>query len=157
MLDLQRRRRLRELRGKSDSIRAAVRNYDVKMPPGEQSPPPSAPVRDQARFLRRTASEAERRLWARMRNHGLGVKFRRQHPIGSYIVGFFCREAGLVVEVDPRPGERDAVGRPDGDRVPGLHGRVVDADRRTQSRQQLRRQGRPAGLTEHRLRVREGH
>jgi len=43
----------------------------------------AAPVRDQARFLRRNASEAERRLWSRLRNHGLGVKFRRQHPIGA--------------------------------------------------------------------------
>jgi len=77
----------------------------------------TVPVRDQARFLRRTASEAQRRLWSRLRNHGLGVKFRRQHPIGPYIVDFFCREAGLVIEVDTRPGERDGVARPDADRA----------------------------------------
>jgi adenine-specific DNA-methyltransferase len=88
-----------------------VKNHDMKMPPGEQLPPASAPVRDQARFLRRTASDAERRLWSRPRSHGLGVKFRRQHPIGPYIVDFFCREAGLVIEVDPGPASRGGVGR----------------------------------------------
>ncbi len=77
----------------------------------------TVPVRDQARFLRRNASEGERRLWSRLRNHGLGVKFRRQHPIGPYIVDFFCREAGLVIEVDPRPAERDGASRPDADRA----------------------------------------
>jgi very-short-patch-repair endonuclease len=89
----------------------------MKMPASMQSPPASAPVRDQARFLRRTASEAERRLWLRLRNHGLGVKFRRQHPIGPYIVDFFCPEAGLVVEVEPEAGESDGVGRPHPDRA----------------------------------------
>jgi adenine-specific DNA-methyltransferase len=49
-------------------------------------------------------------------NHGLGVKFRRQHPIGPYMVDFFCREAGLVVEVDPGPVRRDGVVRPDAER-----------------------------------------
>jgi very-short-patch-repair endonuclease len=64
-------------------------------------PDDQTPVCDTARLLRRTASEAERRLWARLRNHGLGVKFRRQHPIGPYIVDFFSQEARLVVEVEP--------------------------------------------------------
>ena len=45
--------------------------------------------------------DAEFRLWCELRNGGLdGLKFRRQHPIGSYIVDFFCAEAKLVVEVD---------------------------------------------------------
>ena len=58
------------------------------------------PIRERVRMLRREAGEAERRLWARLRNHGLGVKFRRQHPIGSYVPDFFCHQAGLVVEID---------------------------------------------------------
>jgi very-short-patch-repair endonuclease len=95
----------------------------MKMPPGEQSPPASAPVRDQARFLRRTASDAERRLWSRLRNHGLGVKFRRQHPIGPYIVDFFCREAGLVIEVEPGPASRGGVGRAEAERARSLEER----------------------------------
>ena len=65
------------------------------------------PMRDRVRMLRREAGEAERRLWARLRNHGLGVKFRRQHPIGSYVADFFCHQAGLVVEIDGGQNQRD--------------------------------------------------
>lgn len=43
---------------------------------------------------------AERTLWSYLRNKQLGVKFRRQHPIGNFIVDFYSRESSLVVEVD---------------------------------------------------------
>ena len=57
--------------------------------------------RDYARGLRRRQTDAERRLWARLRDRRLlGVKFARQVPIGPYIVDFCCREAKLVVELD---------------------------------------------------------
>jgi very-short-patch-repair endonuclease len=40
-------------------------------------------------------------LWERLRDRRLnGVKFRRQHPIGAYVVDFYCAEARLVIEVD---------------------------------------------------------
>src|SRR5271154_5064040 len=56
-----------------------------------------------ARRLRRTATIPERMLWNRLRGGSLaGLKFRRQQPIGPYIVDFFCHEAALVVEVDGR-------------------------------------------------------
>lgn len=42
----------------------------------------------------------EQRLWLRLRAKQLGVKFRRQHPIGPYIVDFACVRARLAVEVD---------------------------------------------------------
>jgi very-short-patch-repair endonuclease len=46
-------------------------------------------------------TDAEERLWYNLRRHGLsGYKFRRQHPLGSYILDFYCAKAGLVVEVD---------------------------------------------------------
>ena len=45
-------------------------------------------------------TEAERILWARIRGKQLGVYFRRQVPIGSYIVDFVSIKSGLVVEVD---------------------------------------------------------
>ena len=55
----------------------------------------------QARRLRRESTEAERKLWAELSSARLnGVKFRRQHPIGSYIVDFVSLERKLVVEVD---------------------------------------------------------
>jgi very-short-patch-repair endonuclease len=45
--------------------------------------------------------DAEFRLWCELRNRGLdGLRFRRQHPVGPYIVDFFCPERNLIVEVD---------------------------------------------------------
>ena len=57
-------------------------------------------LRRYARELRRNMTKAERRLWRRLRGEQLGVKFRRQQPIGRYIVDFVCLERRLVVEVD---------------------------------------------------------
>src|SRR3984893_13782608 len=54
-----------------------------------------------ARRLRRAATDAERRLWYRLRARQIdGAKFVRQEPIGPYIVDFVCREQRLIVEVD---------------------------------------------------------
>jgi very-short-patch-repair endonuclease len=39
-------------------------------------------------------------LWQRLRNSQLGLKFRRQHPIGPYVADFYCREAKLIIEID---------------------------------------------------------
>jgi very-short-patch-repair endonuclease len=56
---------------------------------------------ERARTLRQTATAAERRLWWRLRARQLGgLKFRRQHGIGPYVVDFACLECGLVVELD---------------------------------------------------------
>jgi adenine-specific DNA-methyltransferase len=43
---------------------------------------------------------AEELLWQRLRNRQLNAKFRRQRPIGPFIVDFYCAEARLVVEID---------------------------------------------------------
>ncbi len=57
--------------------------------------------RTRARELRRRQTEAERRLWSRLRGRQvMGAKFRRQHPLGPYIVDFCCPEARLVIEID---------------------------------------------------------
>src|SRR5690606_5880726 len=57
--------------------------------------------RDRARELRATMTDSERRLWRCLRMRQLdGYRFRRQHPIGPYIVDFACLAARLVVEVD---------------------------------------------------------
>jgi very-short-patch-repair endonuclease len=53
------------------------------------------------RELRKAMPEAEHRLWHFLRNRNLcGVKFRRQHPIGRYIVDFACIERMVIVELD---------------------------------------------------------
>ena len=57
--------------------------------------------RDRARELRATMTDSERRLWRCLRMRQLdGYRFRRQHPVGPYIVDFACLAARLVVEVD---------------------------------------------------------
>jgi very-short-patch-repair endonuclease len=54
-----------------------------------------------AKALRRRQTDAERCLWAQLRAHRLTRwKFKRQQPIGSYIVDFVCFRARLVIEVD---------------------------------------------------------
>ena len=54
-----------------------------------------------ARELRQRQTDAERALWARLRNKQFeGVKFRRQQPIGPYIVDFASFGKRLIVEVD---------------------------------------------------------
>lgn len=53
-----------------------------------------------ARHLRRHLTDAERALWRALRGEQLGVKFRRQHPIGRYTVDFVCLSHRLVVELD---------------------------------------------------------
>ena len=51
--------------------------------------------------MRKTPSPAEARLWAYLRNHQrLGFSFRRQHPVGPYIVDFCCSKAKLIIELD---------------------------------------------------------
>ena len=54
-----------------------------------------------ARDLRQNPTDAERKLWAHLRLRQVhGHKFRRQRPIGPYIVDFVCLEERLVIEVD---------------------------------------------------------
>ncbi len=56
---------------------------------------------DTARSLRARSTEAERKLWSRLRDWRLmGFKFNRQAPRGRYILDFLCVEGGLAVEVD---------------------------------------------------------
>src|SRR5260221_13965154 len=57
--------------------------------------------RSLAASMRKRMGEAELRLWLRLRKPGLNrLRFRRQAPIGPYIVDFFCPLHRLVVEVD---------------------------------------------------------
>ncbi|MCK6383509.1 MAG: DUF559 domain-containing protein [Rhodocyclaceae bacterium] len=53
-----------------------------------------------ARKLRHDMTDAERRLWSRLRGHQLGAHFRRQAPLERYVLDFVCFPARLVIEVD---------------------------------------------------------
>jgi very-short-patch-repair endonuclease len=54
-----------------------------------------------AKNLRKNLADAERFLWKQLRAKQVeGLKFRRQEPIGKYIVDFVCFEKALLIEVD---------------------------------------------------------
>ena len=58
-------------------------------------------LKQRRRELRRNQSDAERALWAKVRNKQFfGMKFFRQYSIGPYILDFYCPTVKLVVELD---------------------------------------------------------
>ena len=61
----------------------------------------SSKIRSIARALRKNSTDAERLLWAALRDHRLnGASFRRQVPIKNFIADFVCHAAKLVIELD---------------------------------------------------------
>ena len=73
---------------------------------------------ENARHLRRAATDAERRLWSALRDRRLeGYRFRRQYPIGRFIVDFACTQHRLIVEAD---GGQHADSEPDRRRTANL-------------------------------------
>lgn len=68
------------------------------MPYAKRGTPDFLPLK---RRLRSDTTAAEKRLWAHLRlRQFCGLKFRRQHGIGPYIVDFYCANRSLVIEVD---------------------------------------------------------
>ena len=58
-------------------------------------------IRLRAKELRKKATPVEKILWEKLRNRQLhGLKFRRQHPLGTFIVDFYCPAQRLVIELD---------------------------------------------------------
>lgn len=56
---------------------------------------------DLARILRKNLTPQERKLWNLLKNHQFyGFEFRRQYPIGDYIVDFICRKEKIIIELD---------------------------------------------------------
>ena len=53
-----------------------------------------------ARKLREDMTEAELKLWEYLRTKPSGYKFRRQHPLGNYILDFYCHKLRISIEVD---------------------------------------------------------
>ena len=60
----------------------------------------SSRARANAQALRSSMTDSERKLWSGLRGEQLGVKFRRQHPLGAYIADFACLSPKLIVELD---------------------------------------------------------
>jgi len=58
-------------------------------------------IQANARNLRRHSTPAETLLWESLRGRRLaGLRFRRQHPVGRFILDFYCPSCNLVIEVD---------------------------------------------------------
>ncbi|GJL95731.1 MAG: endonuclease [Hyphococcus sp.] len=56
---------------------------------------------ERAKHLRKNQTNAERLFWRAVKVKRLnGFKFRRQHPLGSYVVDFICLEKKLIIELD---------------------------------------------------------
>ena len=83
---------------------AAQREWGVR--PGGRGEghirPRSSPgVRTAARRMREEPTDSEGLLWSALRDRRLaGRKFRRQHPVGRFVLDFYCHEERLAVEVD---------------------------------------------------------
>jgi very-short-patch-repair endonuclease len=61
----------------------------------------SSKTTEAARFLRRRSTLPERLLWDHLRNRRFnGLKFRRQHTFGPYVLDFYCAELKLAIELD---------------------------------------------------------
>jgi very-short-patch-repair endonuclease len=71
-------------------------------------------LKEAARALRGDMTDAEQRLWTKLRRKQLGHPFYRQKPLGGFVVDFYCHAARLVIEVDggqhftPEGREKDA-------------------------------------------------
>jgi len=54
-----------------------------------------------AKELRNNMTQSESKLWEKLnKKQFLGLRFRRQHPIGSYIADFYCHKLNMVIELD---------------------------------------------------------
>jgi very-short-patch-repair endonuclease len=69
---------------------------------------------EKARKLQKAVTTAEQRAWRLLRDRNrVGLKFRRQHPIGKFVVDFYCQQSRLAVELDgsvhaqPRQASKD--------------------------------------------------
>ena len=70
-------------------------------------------LRTFCRALRKEGTQGEAILWSQLRARQLGYQFRRQVPIGEYIVDFYCHQLKLAVEVDGLSHRVDTAGRQD--------------------------------------------
>ena len=59
------------------------------------------PNTEKAKILRKNLTSQEQKIWNFLRTRTFyGLQFRRQYPIGNYIVDFICREKKLIIEID---------------------------------------------------------
>ena len=83
-------------------------------------------LRLHARAMRHEPTRAEDRIWSWLRSRRFGgYKFRRQTPIGRYVVDFYCAELKLAIELDGAHHKTDWMSEYDGDRSRYLEARGI--------------------------------
>ena len=94
-----------------------------------QRPDKPAPTVKRAKQLRKQMSLPEVLLWRELRGSPEGLRFRKQHPAGAYVLDFFCARANLAIEIDGIA--HDMGNRPqiDADRDAWLKQRRIDTVR----------------------------
>lgn len=84
-------------------------------------------IRTFAKQMRRSMTEAETILWSKLRGRQRnGWQFRRQHPVGHFILDFACVKAHLAIEVDGATHSEDAELRHDKQRSAYLQSKGWD-------------------------------
>ena len=78
-----------------------------------------------ARKLRSEMTLPEGLLWRELRKRPMGLKFRRQHPAGIYVLDFYCAAARLAIEVDGCAHDGDQATRADARRSEYLRSQKV--------------------------------
>lgn len=82
-------------------------------------------LRDRREYLRRHATPAEAKLWTCLHNNRLGVRFRRQHSVGRFILDFYCVKLKLAIEVDGKIHDQTAIAAYDKERTSLLQTRDI--------------------------------
>jgi len=83
-----------------------------------------------AKQLRRQQTDAEQLLWQVLRRRNfMGFKFRRQHPLGGYILDFYCHAAQLAIELDGGGHNSDAQKQYDEERTKVISGAGIKVAR----------------------------
>jgi very-short-patch-repair endonuclease len=80
------------------AMERGARGADGVRQENPMKPPPI--LYQRAQEFRKRPTVSERRLWQALRKNSWGHKFRRQHPLGRFIVDFYHAAAGLIIELD---------------------------------------------------------
>jgi very-short-patch-repair endonuclease len=97
-----------------------------KRPSKEQKAPLPEDILDHCRSMRTNPTDAETKLWRLLRSRQLAdFKFRRQHPVGRYILDFYCHTARVGIELDGGQHDLEEQGRYDVVRDKALAGKGI--------------------------------
>ena len=83
------------------ALRPVISSLSLREREGVREKPPPPELLRKCRELRKNETDAEKLLWNLLRDRQLGnAKFRRQHPLGPFVLDFYCHEEKLGIEID---------------------------------------------------------